>query len=165
MKKLMFLLLTAALMICGTSTTQAQDAPAKTSKPRLTEEQIISHRTGRMVQTLMLDDATAAKFTPVYSQYLKEMMDCHKMTREAFKGKDKNVGGRTEAEIDQMIQNRFAQSRKMLDIREKYYGKFRKIVSAKQVLKIYQTEKQDQGRIKKEMQRRDFKKRQMRKQH
>ena len=165
MKKILFFMLTTALMICGTSTTQAQDAQAKKGKQHLTEEQIISYRTGRMIQTLMLDDATAAKFTPLYSEYLKEMTNCHKMPRDTFKRKDNAVGGRTEAEIDQMIQSRFAQSHKMLDIREKYYGKFRKILSAKQVLKIYQTEKQDQDRIKKEMQRRNFKRQQMLNKH
>jgi hypothetical protein len=49
------------------------------------------------------------------------------------------------------IQNQFAQSHKMLDIREKYYAKFHKFLSPKQILKIYQTEKQDQKKMVREM--------------
>jgi len=58
---------------------------------------------------------------------------------------------KTDADIDEMIQNQFSQSHKMLDIREKYYAKFHKILSPKQILKIYQSEKQDQKKMLKEM--------------
>jgi hypothetical protein len=150
MKKYLFLIMMiAAIMIGSTSKTIAQNVPVK--KQRLTEEQIIEKRTNQMIQILMLDDATTAKFSPVYSQYLKEKMDCRKMTlTEKFK-KDKKANIKTDADIDEMIQNQFAQSHKMLDIREKYYAKFHKILSSKQILKIYQTEKQDQKNLLKEM--------------
>ena len=35
-----------------------------------------SMQTKQIVNTLMLDDATAAKFTPVYEKYLKELREC-----------------------------------------------------------------------------------------
>ena len=34
----------------------------------------------------------------------------------------------TDAEVEQQIKGRFAQSRKILDVREKYYDEFRKIL-------------------------------------
>lgn len=43
--------------------------------------------------------------------------------------------------MEKAIKDRFAQSRKILDIREKYYNEFRKILSPKQIMKIYQLEK------------------------
>ena len=39
-------------------------------------------QTNQMVKTLMLDDATAAKFTPVYEKYLKELRECRMMNRK-----------------------------------------------------------------------------------
>ena len=60
----------------------------------------------------------------------------------------------TDAEVEQVIKARFAQSRKMLDIREKYYNEFRKILSPKQIAKIYQTEKSNANKFKKEFDRR-----------
>lgn len=39
-------------------------------------------QTNQMVKALMLDDATAAKFTPIYEKYLKELRDCRMMNRE-----------------------------------------------------------------------------------
>ena len=141
----------AAIMIGSTSKASAQNVPVK--KQHITEEQIIEKRTNQMIQILMLDDATTAKFAPVYSQYLKEKMDCRKMAlterSRINKGTDMNM--KTDADVDAMIQNQFTQSHKMLDIREKYYAKFHKILSPKQILKIYQTEKQDQRKMIREM--------------
>lgn len=151
MKKYLFLMMIAAIMIGSSSKAIAQNAPVK--KQHITEEQIIEKRTNQMIQILMLDDATTAKFAPVYSQYLKEKMDCRKMalTERSRINKEANMNMKTDADVDAMIQNQFAQSHKMLDIREKYYAKFHKILSPKQILKIYQTEKQDQKKMAKEV--------------
>jgi hypothetical protein len=60
----------------------------------------------------------------------------------------------TDAEVDKMMRDRFAQARKMLDIREKYYGEFRKLLSAKQVQKVFDKGMDNHGRFRKEMNRR-----------
>ena len=60
----------------------------------------------------------------------------------------------TDTEIAAMLKNQFAQSRKMLDIREKYYNEFSKILSQKQIMKIYQQEKSNANKFKKEFDRR-----------
>ena len=60
----------------------------------------------------------------------------------------------TDAEIAKMLKDQFAQSRKMLDIREKYYNEFSKILSQKQIMKIYQQEKSNMNKFRKEFDRR-----------
>lgn len=60
----------------------------------------------------------------------------------------------TDAEIAKMLKGQFAQSRKMLDIREKYYNEFSKILSQKQIMKIYQQEKSNMNKFRKEFDRR-----------
>ncbi len=55
----------------------------------------------------------------------------------------------TDAEIAKMLKDQFAQSRKMLDIREKYYNEFSKILSQKQIMKIYQQEKSNMNKFRK----------------
>ena len=57
----------------------------------------------------------------------------------------------TDAEVEQVIKARFAQSRKMLDIREKYYNEFRKFLSPKQIQKMYNMEKRIGDKMRKEM--------------
>ena len=48
----------------------------------------------------------------------------------------------TDAEIEKNIKERFAHSRKLLDIREKYYGVYRGFLSPKQIQRVYELEKQ-----------------------
>lgn len=105
----------------------------------------------QVVKALLLDDATAAKFTPVYMQYLKELSESRVSNSRKLKAKEtatpENVQKTepksipTDAEVEKAIKDRFAQSRKILDIREKYYNEFRKILSPKQIMKIYQLER------------------------
>lgn len=152
MKKYLFLVIAAAMTIGYATTSDAQNTQMRKERKNLTEEQMIKIRTDKMAQTLMLDDETTAKFEPVYSQYLKERMDCKNMTHKHGMQKGAAPAMKTDAEVEEMITSQFAQSHKMLDIREKYYAKLRKFLSPKQILKIYNTERTDLGKMKKEMQ-------------
>ena len=67
----------------------------------------------------------------------------------------------TDAEVEQAIKARFAQSRKILDVREKYYNEFRKFLSPKQIQKMYNMEKHNGDKFRKEMRKRQG----MKKQH
>lgn len=121
------------------------------------------HYGGRkqMAEVLMLDDATAAKFTPIYEAYQKELRECRMMNREErVKKNDKDdkqstKPALTDAEIEKQIKNQFAQARKILDVREKYYKEFSKILSPKQIMKIYDTEKNYAGKFRTEFDRRN----------
>ena len=109
---------------------------------------------------------TAAKFTPIYEKYLKELRECRMMNfkprarKDAAQGTEANTAKETpkpvmtDAEIAKMLKDQFAQSRKMLDIREKYYNEFSKILSQKQIMKIYQQEKSNMNKFRKEFDRR-----------
>ncbi|MEG0646329.1 hypothetical protein [Bacteroides neonati] len=161
MKKFMYVLL-AAILVGSTMTLSAQNKEAQTKKPRPTQEQIIEMQGNQMVKVLMLDDATAAKFLPVYTRYLTALRECRTMNRHARIGNTENQGEQanqgkpamkpalTDAEIEKQIKDQFAQSRKILDTREKYYNEFRKLLSPKQIAKIYQTERGNADKFKKE---------------
>ena len=60
----------------------------------------------------------------------------------------------TDDEVDKMMRDRFKQSRKILDVREKYYDEFRKFLSPKQVQKVYDQGQKNYGKFSKEMNRR-----------
>ena len=147
-------------------TLSAQNTDNKQKKQRPTPEQMVQMQTKQIVNTLMLDDATAAKFTPVYEKYLKELRECRMMNfkprarKDAAQGTEANTAKETrkpvmtDAEIAKMLKDQFAQSRKMLDIREKYYNEFSKILSQKQIMKIYQQEKSNMNKFRKEFDRR-----------
>ncbi len=53
-----------ALLLGSQMTLSAQNRDNKEKKQRPTQEQMMQMQTNQMVKALMLDDATAAKFTP-----------------------------------------------------------------------------------------------------
>ena len=143
--KTKFIYVVLAVLFMGSQMTlSAQEKDNKEKKQRPTPEQMMQMQTNQMVKALMLDDATAAKFTPIYEKYLKELRDCRMMNREPRVKKETAQGTEaktakgtprpvmTDAEIAKMLKGQFAQSRKMLDIREKYYNEFSKILSQQQ---------------------------------
>lgn len=164
MKTKYFWMLVVAFMM-GTQVINAQaDKPkGKREHKRPTLEQIIQMQSQRIVDELGLDDKTAAKFAEVYKKYMKEMDDLRKQympVKSDFK-KDKPSMPKslTDEEVDKMMRDRFAQARKMLDVREKYYDEFRKFLSPKQVQKVYNQGMANKERFHKEMRRRsDMKK-------
>ena len=79
MKMKFIYVILAALLVGSQMSLSAQN---KEKKQRPTQEQMVQMQTNQMVKTLMLDDATAAKFTPVYEKYLKELRECRMMNRK-----------------------------------------------------------------------------------
>ena len=147
--KTKFIYVILAALLIGSQTISAQNKDNKTNKQRPTPEQMIQRQANQMVTTLMLDDATAAKFTPVYEKYLKDLSECRMMNRRE-RPRNNNAEATpatksvlTDAEIEKQIKDQFAQSRKILDIRQKYYN-----------AKIYQTEKSNANKFRKEFDRR-----------
>lgn len=150
-----------ALLVAGSQVSLfAQQVDGAKKKPRFTPEQMMEMQTNRIVKELALDDATAAKFTPIYTQYMKDLRECRAEAWKQMKPENAEAGKQveakkevpTDAEVEQRIKDRFANSRKMLDLQEKYYTEFRKVLSPKQIEKIYQMEKkQDGNRMRKNM--------------
>ena len=112
----------------------AQDAPAqRRAKQKLTPEQMIDRHVKMMEKKLVMDDATAAKFTPLYKEYLQAMKDCRPAVN-----KDVKKAEMTDAEIEKAIQDRFDARQKALDVQKKYFKKFKEVLNAKQLQKVFQ---------------------------
>ncbi len=110
----------------------AQDS----EKKRPSREQLAELQARHIAGTLALDDATAKKFVDAYRDYQQEVWNsCASMRK-------KENQSLTDAEIEKNIKERFARSRKLIDIREKYYGVYRDFLSPKQIQRVYELEKQ-----------------------
>lgn len=123
---------------------------------RPSKEQMVEMRVNRMANQLMLDEATTAKFAPVYKKYLEEMQALrpeHKGGKDGKKpqGWKDGKGGqgqgmspqgapemkqKTDAEVEKALKDRWAKMRKTADIQEKYYNEFSKFLTAKQIQKV-----------------------------
>ena len=166
MKTKYFLMMVVAVLM-GTEVMNAQQKEGKRPmRKRMTMEQMAERQAGKFVNELGLDDKTAARFTEVYKKYMAEQDEVRKEFAPDFamRGKmEDNKDGKefkmkmeapTDEQVDKMMRDRFKQSRKMLDIREKYYDEFRKFLSPKQVQRIYDENQMEPGRFRMEINRR-----------
>ena len=155
--KTKYLVMMVVAVLMGTQVMNAQDSKEQVERrgrKRMTMEQMVNMQANKIIGDLGLDDKTSAKFKDVYAKYMKEMNDLRKeyMPKRPEAGKKPSMP--TDAEVDKMMRDRFKQSRKMLDIREKYYDEFRKFLSPKQVQKVYEQGQKNHGKFHKEMNRR-----------
>lgn len=134
--KYLLAVLTFSFLLGSTITMAAQDEQ-KSDKigKHPTAEQMEQIKCKRMVKELMLDDATSAKFIPLYKQYLKELKACKPHDKDMKNAEKK--GTLTNATAEKLIKEQFTQTRKKVDIQEKYYGEFHKFLTPQQILKLY----------------------------
>ena len=110
-----------------------QDAPAqKLAKQKPTPEQMMDKHVKMMEKKLVMDDATAAKFAPLYKEYLQAMKDCRPVV-----DKETKKAEMTDTDIEKAIQDRFDARQKALDVQKKYFKKFKEILNAKQLQKVF----------------------------
>lgn len=128
-----------ALLMGMTQVMLAQEAP-KRKRAKMTCEAMDSMQCNRMGRELMLDDAATAKFNVLYNKFQKEWREgCPTVMQ-----KKNNQSVKGDAAKEEAFKNRLAQQRRMLDLQEKYYPEFRKILSPEQINKLY-THKRGKG--------------------
>ena len=115
----------------------AQNTPdtfvQKRAKQRPTPEQMMDRHVKMMEKKLAMEEAIAAKFIPLYKEYLQAMMACR-----LSMNKDSKKTGMTDAEIEKAIQDRFDAKKKELDVQQTYFKKFKEILNARQLEKVFQ---------------------------
>lgn len=86
----------------------------------------------RMADKLMLDDEKAAQFIPLYQEYMQKLGECRMRQQDV-----KASASLSDQEIDEQILACFAAQEKRLDVQKAYYGKFKKVLTMRQVQQLY----------------------------
>lgn len=81
----------------------------------------------RLSAKLMLDDATTAKFIPLYKEYMDALAACRMQRPE---------GQPTDAQRIENLKNRFEAQSKAAAVKQDYVGKFAKILTPRQVEQV-----------------------------
>lgn len=122
MKTKFLMILAAVVMMSG-----AVCAQEKKQKP--SPEQMIEKRVERMQKRLMLDDAAATKFAPIYKEYLQACF--------AARPTCKKCDNPTDAQIKEMMEQRIEAKQKTLDIEKKYFKKLSSVLSGRQLQVVF----------------------------
>lgn len=131
--RLFITVMMAAIFSCGNML--AQNAQAPNQKKKLTPEQRQEMQINRMQKSLMLDDETAAKFAPLYKEYLEALKACR--TEMKQEKPQQRKAERTDAEIKKQLEERLAKQKKVVETKQTYLAKFEKILNARQLEKLF----------------------------
>jgi len=147
MKKVFNILLTTIMMIAFSTTVSAQEANTQkpSKKQRMSREQMAEMQAKHISRQLALDDATSQKFIETFSAYQKEVWALRPQGKEMHK----NRAEMTDAEAEKAIKDQFDHSQKVLSLRQEYYKKYNKFLTAKQIQRVYELEKQSMNRLSK----------------
>ncbi len=150
----------------------ALTATAQDKKGEALNEKFFDARVGELVYRLDMTEEQKTKFTPIYRRYTEEMLSVmgpHKKGDWKKKG-DKKLGDKkqgekkvgndkdgetrqqrkqlTEEEKLNRMKLRMEKQKQAQDIRLKYLDEFSKILTAKQVNKLYEVENKMQKKLK-----------------
>lgn len=112
----------------------------KENRQRMTREQLAEVQAQYIARQMAMDDATAQKFTETFRQFQKEVWALGPRGR-------KGASNHSDAEIEQALKERFAHSQKILDLRKKYYTKYSKFLTQRQIERIYKLERHMMKRL------------------
>lgn len=147
MNKVFRIMLTTVMMVAFSTAVIAQEKNAQTptKKQRVSREQMAEMQAKHISRQLALDDATSEKFIETYCAYQKEVW----ALRPHRKGIRPNRSEMTDAEAEKAIKEQFDHSQKILSLRQEYYKKYNTFLSAKQIQRVYELEKQAMNRLSK----------------
>lgn len=99
-------------------------------------KEIEAQKVAYITTQLKLTSEESAAFWPVYNEYQAEI-DQHRKSKKGKKPKQINSEAMSEGEIDALIKERFSHQRETIDIEERYYDKFKKVLPTKKVAGFY----------------------------
>ena len=104
-------------------------------------EHIKSMKVAYITNELKLTATEAQTFWPIYNEFTEKMQVLEKTRRTALKkARDKEEGDLTDADINSVIKMNFDTDQKILDLKLEYDAKLRKVISVKQLGKLYRSE-------------------------
>jgi len=115
-------------------------------------ERIMMAKLMEIRKSLNLDQATMDKFRPVYIQYEKEIAGLN--TRGQERLMRANSDSLSSEEAERLVLAQLDNTKKLLEIREKYYYKFKSVLTPQQIIKLYQTEAEIRRKVMQELRRR-----------
>lgn len=116
-------------------------AEAQNHRQRITRERLAEAQARHMAEEMHLDSETSKRLVDTYCRFQKEIWALGPRPKQA------NPSVMTDEEAGRMIKSRFAHSRKILDLRQKYYAIYSEFQTQKQILRVYVLEKQMMNRL------------------
>lgn len=136
MKKIIKILVLAVAIITFNVSTYAQ----KNEQQRMTREQLAEAQAHFIADKMEVNDTTTKLFVETFCQFQKDIW--------ALGSRPKTDSSHlSDKEAEQAMNERFAHSQKILDLRKKYYLKYSKFLTPKQIERVYELERRMMNRL------------------
>lgn len=132
MKHCTLLLAIAFTLLLGNTAAYAQN---NRSQDR---ESVEAAKIAYLTDKVGLTTDQSQKFWPVYNEYEAKRRALVKSYRSGYR---RNVEELSEQEADERINNLFATKAKELELEKEYAARYQKIISTKQLIKLYRAER------------------------
>ena len=130
MKNIIRLLLLAVALTAFSGTVSAQS-----NKQRLTREQLAEVQAKHIAKEMAMDKATSQRFIKTFCLFQRDIWALGPRPKQSH-------SQMTDEETGQALKARFAHSRKILDLRQKYYAIYSEFLTQKQIQRVYELERQ-----------------------
>jgi hypothetical protein len=107
-------------------------------------EKMEAQRIAFITQELKLTPDEAKAFWPVYNEYDAKRHELKKSFRQSGDYHKADIDKLTEKEATQILDNQIIEAQKFLDLRKEYHAKFKSVLPAVKILKLYDAERQFQ---------------------
>jgi hypothetical protein len=94
-----------------------------------------------ITQQLNLTPDEAKVFWPVYNEYDAKRHELKKLFKESGGFPKTDMDKLTESEANQILDNQIIEAQKYLDLRKEYHARFKSVLPAVKVLKLYDAER------------------------
>ncbi|MEQ9262745.1 MAG: hypothetical protein RLP14_06260 [Owenweeksia sp.] len=116
---------------------------AKAQKPENSNARIEALRAQFITEKLDLQPEEAQQFWPIYNQYRNELdkIQGNRLKELSHRRQgDKPIEDMTDSEAEKLILEELNRQRKLLDLREAYYSKFKAVIPIQKVALLYKAE-------------------------
>lgn len=117
-------------------------------------ERILQAKLVEIRRSLNLDQATMQRLRPIYIEYEKEILGVN--TNNQRRLMSVNSDTLTPQEAEKLVMVQLENAKRLIDIREKYYHKFKTVLTPQQIVRLYQTEAQIRQKVTQELRRRSM---------
>ena len=136
MKNMIKILVLAVAMITFNVSTYAQ----KSERQRMTREQLAEAQAHFIADEMAMDDTTAKQFVETFCQFQKDIWALGPRPK-------RDASNLSDKEAEQAMNERFTHSQKILDLRKRYYLKYSKFLTPKQIERVYELERKMMNRL------------------
>jgi len=142
-----FVLLMLTMLSLGAQSQNAKRLP-------ILRERILQAKLVEIRRSLNLDQATMQRLRPIYIEYEKEISGVN--TNNQRRLMSANSDTLTPQEAERLVMVQLENAKRLIDIREKYYHKFKTVLTPQQIVRLYQTEAQIRQKVTQEIRRRSM---------